>query len=292
LDFYRETLKNFTPKHDFFIGFDSDGTVFDTLELKLKECFIPKIIKHWKLQSIAKYARETAEFVNLYSKWRGANRFPALVTLFDLLRDRPEVRRRGFNLPDLTPLRAWVNSGTALGNPTLAQVVAETQNPVLRQALEWSEAVNQAVAEMVQGITPFPLVRETLQKIQPLADAIVVSIAPCATLRQEWDENQLTQFVAVLAGQEMGNKTEQLKLAIAGRYAANHTLMLGDAPGDFQAAQANHVLFYPILPGREETAWQQFYEEALDKFLNQEYAGAYEFQRLAEFEKCFRNTAP
>ena len=82
------------PKHSFFVGIDSDGCAFDTMEIKHKECFIPNIIKHWDLQPVSKYAREAAEFVNLYSKWRGINRWPALIKVFDLLRERPEVHRR------------------------------------------------------------------------------------------------------------------------------------------------------------------------------------------------------
>ncbi len=81
-------LKELKPEHDYFVGVDSDGCAFDTMEIKHKECFIPNIIKHWGLQPISKYAREAAEFVNLYSRWRGINRFPALVMVFDLLRER------------------------------------------------------------------------------------------------------------------------------------------------------------------------------------------------------------
>ena len=67
-----------TPKHDFLVGIDSDGCAFDTMEVKHKECFIPNTINTYNLQGIAKFAREAAEFVNLYSKSRGINRFPAL----------------------------------------------------------------------------------------------------------------------------------------------------------------------------------------------------------------------
>jgi len=81
------------PKHDFLIAIDSDGCAFDTMEIKHKECFIPNIIKYWNLQPVYKYARVAAEFVNLYSKWRGINRFPALIKVFDLLRDRAEVQK-------------------------------------------------------------------------------------------------------------------------------------------------------------------------------------------------------
>jgi hypothetical protein len=82
-------LAGLEPQCRFFVGIDSDGCAFDTMEIKHKECFIPNIIKHWRLQAVSKYAREAAEFVNLYSRWRGVNRWPALVMVFDLLRERP-----------------------------------------------------------------------------------------------------------------------------------------------------------------------------------------------------------
>ena len=87
----QQGLKDFQPQHEFFVGIDSDGCAFDTMEIKHKECFIPNIIKYWDLQAVSKYAREAVEFVNLYSKWRGINRWPALLMVFDLLADRPEV---------------------------------------------------------------------------------------------------------------------------------------------------------------------------------------------------------
>ena len=59
-------LAEFQPQREFFVGIDSDGCVFDTMEVKHKECFIPNIIKFWNLQSVSKYAREAAEFVNLH----------------------------------------------------------------------------------------------------------------------------------------------------------------------------------------------------------------------------------
>ena len=52
------------------------------------------------MQGVSKYAREAAEFTNLYSAWRGVNRWPALIKVFDLLRVRPEVIKRGVVIPD------------------------------------------------------------------------------------------------------------------------------------------------------------------------------------------------
>ena len=39
---------------------------------------LPMFIQHFHLQAASKYARQTWEFVNLYSKTRGCNRFLAL----------------------------------------------------------------------------------------------------------------------------------------------------------------------------------------------------------------------
>src|SRR5512137_2777641 len=102
-------LKSFRQTQDFFIGIDSDGCAFDTMEIKHKECFIPNIIKYWNLQAVSKYAREAGEFVNLYSKWRGINRWPALVMVFDLLRDRPEVQARHVVPPQAEAIRAFIS---------------------------------------------------------------------------------------------------------------------------------------------------------------------------------------
>src|SRR3954451_11392779 len=105
-------LREFRKTQEFFIGIDSDGCAFDTMEVKHKECFIPNIIKYFGLAAISKYAREAAEFVNLYSHWRGINRFPALTNSLDLLADRPEVRRRKFQLPELAGVRSWIERET------------------------------------------------------------------------------------------------------------------------------------------------------------------------------------
>ena len=64
-------LRQFAKRNEFFIGIDSDGCAFDTMEVKHKECFIPNIIKSYDLAAISKYAREAAEFVNLYSQVAG-----------------------------------------------------------------------------------------------------------------------------------------------------------------------------------------------------------------------------
>jgi len=287
-----ETLKQMEKTKDFFVGIDSDGCAFDTMEIKHKECFIPNIINSWDLQAVSRFARETAEFVNLYSKWRGINRFPALVMVFDLLAERPEALERGYKPPQVDSLREWISQETKLGNPALEAKVAETNDPILKKTLEWSKAVNETVKKIVRGVPPFPYVRESLEKLQDLADVIVVSATPEEALKREWAEHDIAKYVRMICGQEMGTKKEHIQYAAGGKYDNDKILMVGDAPGDLKAARANGALFYPIVPGDETTSWKRFFEEAIDKFISGQYAGEYEQQLIAEFEAHLPEVPP
>jgi phosphoglycolate phosphatase-like HAD superfamily hydrolase len=285
-------LETFRKKHDFLVGIDSDGCAFDTMEVKHKECFIPNTIKYFDLQAISKFARESAEFVNLYSKWRGINRFPALTMSLDLLRDRPEVVARGVKIPAIKSVQDWINRETKLGNPTLKTEAEKTGDADLKRTLDWSTAVNRTVDDLVHGVPPFPYVVDSLKKLAPVADMIVCSATPGAALQKEWDEHGIAQFVALICGQEVGSKKESLGHCGKQGYAPNHVLMIGDAHGDMQAAKAVGALFYPINPGAEDASWKRFYSEACDRFLNETYAGAYEAKLIAEFDGYLPETPP
>lgn len=288
-----QPLVDLDPRYEFFVGIDSDGCAFDTMEIKHKECFCPNIINHWDLQGVSKYAREAAEFVNLYSAWRGVNRWPALIKVFDLLRERPEVIARGVEIPMAPHIRAFIaDSAYPKSNDGLRAYKEDHPDPELDKALAWSLAVNETIADMVHGIPPFPYVRDSLKFLLDKADMIVVSQTPDEALYREWEEHKIDQYVRVIAGQEKGTKTQHIKWAANGKFEPDHILMIGDAPGDMRAGHDNHALFYPINPGHEEESWQQFFEEALYKFLNGEYEGEYEAKLIAEFQKFMPETPP
>jgi phosphoglycolate phosphatase-like HAD superfamily hydrolase len=287
-----QPLVDLQPQQTFFVGIDSDGCAFDTMEIKHKECFCPNIIKYWDLQPVSKYAREAVEFVNLYSKWRGVNRWPALTMVFDLLSERPEVLARKVAITPAAKVRAFITSGQALSNEGLKAYMAEHPDPELDKAMAWTKAVNATIADMVHGIPPFPYVRESLLALQGKADAMVVSATPGEALVREWQEHDIARYARVIAGQEMGTKKVHLALAAKGKYASDHILMIGDAPGDMQAAQANGALFFPINPGHEEVSWERFYKEGMARFFAGTFAGAYETALIAEFEKLLPDTPP
>jgi len=286
-------LAELKPKHEFFVGIDSDGCAFDTMEIKHKECFIPNIIKYWGLQPVSKYAREAGEFVNLYSKWRGVNRWPALVMVFDLLRERPEVQERGFVPPEAPDIRKFIAAEAyPKSNDGLRAYMKEQSSPELETALAWTIAVNDTVADMVHDVPPYPHMRESLDLLADKADMIVVSSTPVRALTSEWHEHDIAKYVRVIAGQEMGKKALHLKLAAGGKYPEDRILMIGDAPGDMRAAKAINALFYPINPGSEAESWLRFYEEAMGRFLAGQYAGDYEAKVIAEFEAVLPEVPP
>ena len=274
------------------MGIDSDGCVFDTMEIKQNVCIIPNIIKCFRLEPISKWVRAAAEFVNLNSIWRGINRFPGLTKTVKLLRDWPEAMGQGTELPDLASLQRWIDSGAPLSNAGLEVEVARTGDPVLKQALEWSRAVNCSVAAHVAAVRPFTWFQACVEKLAPKADIICISVASCEALERQWKDHHIARYAAVIAGQEMGGKEEQLKIASGGRYAKNCVLMIGDAPGDLAAARAIGALFFPINPGHEEQSWERFYREGMERFFRQSFAGSFEASLVEEFEKLLPETPP
>ena len=280
---YQEILKSFQPRHEFFIGIDSDGCVFDSMEVKQKEFFVPNAIKFFGLSDISGILRETWEFVNLYSIHRGGNRFTSLVKVFDLLSGNQELINRGYNLPDMTGLREWVNSETKLGNANLRKYFESNYDPGLEKVLKWSEAINDEITRLLRNIPPFPDALKALDRISGSADLVIISQTPFEAIDREWKENDLQKYVREIAGQEHGTKTEQIAMAAKGKYDDNKILMIGDAKGDFDASVNNGILFYPVIPGKENESWKRFLNEGFEKFIKCTFAGDYENKLLKEF---------
>jgi phosphoglycolate phosphatase-like HAD superfamily hydrolase len=199
------------------------------------------------------------------------------------------VKIRSFKVPQFPHYFAWVDDPkSVLSNEGLKKAIKEAKDPQAKKelelALQWSEKVNWAIGEIVKKMPPFPYVRESLEKIRPLADVVVVSATPGEALVREWEEHDIAGYTDVIAGQEMGTKAQHLEYATKGKYEKDRVLMIGDAPGDMKAARANNALFFPVVPGKETESWKRFYEEAFDRFIKGKYAGGYEQKLAAEFE--------
>lgn len=289
-DFFKKMKKT----KEYLVCIDSDGCLLDNMELKHKECFCPATVNVWNLQSVSKYARECAEFVNLYSRTRGTNRFPAVVRTIELLYERPEVKERGLVMPDLSPLKQWIETTPVLGAAALEEYsrTHEGLSPVLMQAARWSREVDANIAHIVRNISPFPFVKQAILKLREFADVMVVSATPSEALERELKACGVAELMNCIAGQDLGTKSQLIRMAMEGRYSADHVLKIGDAPGDLKAAQDNGVLFNPIVPGKETESWKNILEISADRFKEGTYSGDYQDALIEEFFNNLRIDPP
>lgn len=285
-------LKVFKKEKEFLVCIDSDGCAINTMEIKHKECFGPKMVDIWDLGEISKDVLEVWNFVNLYSKWRGINRFKGLVKVFELLKDKKTIKEQGVEIPNFESIRKWVKSAEQLSNPALEATLKEKNDSDLEKALIWSKAVNESIANLSNDHPPFQYVHETLEKMEKYADIVVVSSANAEALDKEWNLHGIARYVKVIAGQEMGSKTMCIRVAKENRYNSDHVIMIGDAPGDLKAAKDNHVLYYPIITGKENESWKQLFEESFDTFIDGQYKGEYQEKLIHEFNNVLSSDLP
>ena len=293
----KEDLRDLPPKKPFFIGVDSDGCVFDSMEIKHKECFCPAFINRFGLQGVSGFARETWEFVNLYSKTRGLNRFKAVVEAIKLLNERPEVREQLGRSIDTRELETWISLETSLSEKHLGRYIQANkhdlrENSILIQALCWSIDVAEAVKHIVHDLPPIAEAESVLQSLPDRADCLVVSQTPSDDLVREWEEHDIARYTRMIAGQEQGTKSEHLALAAGSKYDPGHVLMIGDAPGDQQAAEENGFLFFPIVPGRERVSWCELRDQGLRRFFAGSFAGEYQQKVLNDFYSSLPESPP
>ena len=267
-------LDDFKRGHSFAICVDSDGCAMDTMNIKHIRCFGPCMVEEWGLDEWRDDILKRWNEINLYSRTRGINRFKALAMALE------EINDQYTPIDGIDFLRAWAKDAPELSNDAVAK--KQKDHPIFEKALRWSKNVNRAIEALPQEeVKPFAYVKEALAAAHRRADVVVVSSANPEAVRDEWKRFHLLEEVDLLCTQEMGSKAYCISRLKEKGYDA--ILMCGDAPGDEQAARKNQVFYYPILVNREEESWKQFLEEALDKFLENEYAGAYQQARFMAF---------
>jgi phosphoglycolate phosphatase-like HAD superfamily hydrolase len=283
----KNDLVHFDPGHDVLVAIDSDGCVFDSMTIK-QQIFHTGIIKFWGLETAESEFRQVAEWVALFSPWRGLNRFELLLKIFQCLEHYfPNIGRK----VDCRPLETFVKSGVPLSADELAKHIEQTGDPELKRVLNWSRAVSKEIAAVPQ-MPIFPEVFQTLETIRAAADAIVVSQTDESALVHEWQNANLVRFVDVIAGAELGSKIESLGTAMKGRYLSARTLMVGDAPGDLETARVTGSLFFPIVPGDEPASWIELRGEGLTRLLNGTFEGIYQQQLVKKFKTALSEVPP
>ena len=275
-------IDEFEKSKEFLVCVDSDGCAMDTMEVKHRKCFGPKIVEVWGLQAIEESFLETWNMINLYSKTRGINRFKGLVKIFEVL------TAEGIKIPEFGSIKKWTETTPELSNPALEKAIEQTKDEQLIKALEWSNGVNKAISELHNEDKPFPFVKEGLEIISKKADIAIVSSANGGAVMEEWTRHELAPSVNVMLGQEAGTKAACIAGLKEKNFSDDKVLMVGDAPGDLEAALKNGVLYYPILVGKEEFSWKRLATEALPKLLDESYKGKYQEKLIDEFNSSLK----
>lgn len=111
----------------------------------------------------------------------------------------------------------------------------------------------------------------------------MVSSANKKAVEEEWQRQGLMEYVDVVLSQDSGSKSACINALLKKGYCPDHVLMVGDAPGDCEAAADNGVYYYPILVKHEEMSWRRFPAEALKRLVMGEYGGAWQEQMVRTF---------
>ena len=267
-------LDDYKRNHSFAVCVDSDGCAMDTMNIKHIRCFGPCMVEEWGLEAWRDEILTRWNEINLYSGTRGINRFKGLAMALG------EINARYTPIDGIEDLRAWTDTAAELSNDAVGKEAA--RHPIFGKALAWSQAVNRSIEALPrEEVKPFAGVKEALAAAHERADVIVVSSANPEAVRDEWRRFGLLEHVDLLCTQEMGSKAYCISRLKEKGYGA--ILMCGDAPGDEAAAVQNGVLYFPILVNHEAESWKQFTEEALSRFLEGSYAGAYQEEQRRRF---------
>lgn len=275
-----DIFHTFTQRKQYLVCIDSDGCAMDTMDIKHINCFGPCMIDTWQLQRWEKAIQKRWNDINLYTMTRGINRF---LGLYQVLQ---EVDGSYKKIAGLNELKWWVESATELSGPSLEAAIKEKDSLMLKKTLQWSIAVNDAITSLPQETKQaFAGVKECLEQLHQVADVAIVSSANQQAIMEEWKEQGFLQFTDVICSQNTGTKAYCIQKLLEQGYETHHVLVVGDAPGDREAAACNHVLFYPILVTKEKESWEKLCREAIHKFISGCYSGDYQEEKIREFEK-------
>ena len=278
-----DIFNSFTKKKDFLVCIDSDGCAMDTMNSKHFYCFGPCMIEEWELTPWKDEVQKRWNEVNLYTMTRGINRFKGLSMVLN------EVNQKYKKIEGIEELSAWTNEAKELSNNSLIQKIKESDSAMLKQVLEWSIKVNQMVEKLPESEKkPFGGVMEGLQAIHQKADIAIVSSANQDAIEKEWEDHGLLQYTDILLSQDCGSKAYCIERLLEKGYKKEKVLMIGDAPGDRDAAGVNGVLYFPILVKKECDSWNRLLTESMEKFVSGSYQGAYQQARIEEFEENLR----
>ena len=264
---------SFVRKHDYLVCVDSAGCVMDTMNCKHFHCFGPCMVDERELHEWRDAILERWNVVNLFSMTRGSNRFKALAVCLS------EIDKQYKKIEGIEALMHWAETAPALSNDGAAKAAAEATDPaakpVLEKALSWSKAVNAAIVKLPEELkVPYNGAKEGLAAAHQFADVAMGSSANRDAVEEEWGKFGLLEHTDIVLAQDIGSKAACIKEMLKFGYDLDKVVMIGDAPGDSDAAEKNGVHYYPILVNHEKESWDKAIKVAFDQLRSGDYAAS------------------
>lgn len=274
---------SFERKHDYLVCVDSDGCVMDTMNCKHIHCFGPCMVTEWGLEAWKDEILDRWNVINLFSMTRGINRFKGLAMALG------EIDQKYTPIKGIRHLQHWADTAPALSNDAVAKAAAEATDPeaklVLQKALSWSKAVNTSIVKLPEELkVPYVGAKEGLAAAHEFADVAMVSSANRDAVEEEWGKFGLLEHTDIVLAQDVGSKAACIAAMLKFGYDPHKVVMVGDAPGDCDAAEKNGVHYYPILVNHEKQSWDEAIAVAYGKLRDGEY-DAYGAAKKQEFYK-------
>ncbi len=261
----------FERKHNYLICVDSDGCVMDTMNCKHFHCFGPCMVDEWELGQWKDAILDRWNVINLFSMTRGINRFKGLAMALS------EISRQYKPIAGIAALQHWAETAPALSNDAVTRAIADSVDPdaklIFKKALSWSKAVNAAIVRLPEELkVPYDGAKEGLAAAHTFADVAMVSSANRDAVEEEWGKFGLLEHTDIVLAQDVGSKAACIAEMMKFGYDPNKVIMIGDAPGDCDAAEKNGVHYYPILVNHEKQSWDEAITVAFNKLQAGEYA--------------------
>ena len=272
---------SFERKHDYLVCVDSDGCVMDTMNCKHFHCFGPCMVTEWNLDAWKDEILERWNVINLFSMTRGINRFKGLAMALG------EIDKKYTPISGITYLQHWADTAPALSNDAVARAAenaeSEEAKAVFLKALSWSKAVNAAIVKLPEELkVPYDGAKEGLAAAHQFADVAMVSSANRDAVEEEWGKFGLLEHTDIVLAQDIGSKAACIAEMLKFGYDLNKVMMIGDAPGDCDAAEKIGVHYFPILVKHEKASRDEAIAVAYEKLQSGNYT-EYGAEKKKEF---------
>jgi len=266
---------------------DSAGTVLDCMGVRHSLAYFPAFADAFFKGADKAALEEVWSFVALRSRSRSASRFRLLVSALRLARRHPSIGSRRQREEEVAAaLDHWLASERA---PTAAAIERAMRDRSFAESLVpaaiWSLDVDARLSAL-PPVRAFEGAREALKELSARARIVVAGEGRAQDTERDWRKagllgSSLGLGEVAFVGEEGGTIGEIASAAKS--YARGPVLVVGDSPGELEAARSSGTAFFPIRPGKERESWQRLARDFFPAFARGERADVDSAGFLAAF---------